>query len=125
MRLLLDTHIYLWWVKGASQLSQTNRELISNAVEVYVSSAVFWEIVIKIKLKKLDVNLHELMDALEKSGFLELPITMKHTAEVIRLPNLHRDPFDRIMIAQAMSEPLNFLTVDKQLHQYSELVKVI
>ena len=56
MRLLLDTHIYLWWVKGASQLSQTNRELISNAVEVYVSSAVFWEIVIKIKLKKLDVN---------------------------------------------------------------------
>lgn len=125
MRLLLDTHIFLWWIKGEAKLSKSIRSKILHASEVYVSSASIWESAIKIKLKKLDGDVNEIVEAIAESGFLELPITACHAAAVAGLPDIHRDPFDRILVAQAISEPLTLLTVDEQLKNYSELVEVI
>jgi len=125
MRLLLDTHIFLWCVKGDRRCSKAVQTKILHASEVYVSSASIWEAAIKIKLKKLDVNVAELVEAISKSGFLELPITAYHAAAICHLPDIHRDPFDRILIAQAITEPLTFLTADTTLRNYSDLVEVI
>ena len=83
------------------------------------------EATIKIKLKKLEANVDELVEAITKSVFLELPITASHAAAVSHLPEIHRDPFDRILIVQAISEPLTFLTADTVLNNYSDLVEVI
>jgi PIN domain nuclease of toxin-antitoxin system len=125
MRLLLDTHIYLWCVNDNHLLSKEARKLISDASEVYVSAASIWEAAIKIKLKKLKANLNELVDAISESGFLELPILMKHVMGINHLSNVHRDPFDRILISQAINEPLRLLTCDAILTQYSELVALV
>lgn len=125
MRLLLDTHVFIWCIKGDRRLSKTTRTKILQANEVYVSSASIWEAVIKIKLKKLDADINEMVGAITESGFLELSVTAHHAATVSRLPDLHRDPFDRILVAQAIYEPLTFLTADAQLKDYSELVEII
>lgn len=125
MRLLLDTHLFLWYIKGDRQLSKEVRSEISNATEVYVSSASIWEVVIKVKLNKLHIDIEQMVQAIAESDFLELPITVTHTAAVAHLPHIHRDPFDRILIAQAMTEPLTFLTADATLKPYSDLVTVI
>ncbi|MES2217570.1 MAG: type II toxin-antitoxin system VapC family toxin [Pseudomonadota bacterium] len=125
MRVLLDTHIFLWCMQDSPQLSKTAREMILAAEQVYISSASIWEAAIKIKLKKLDVKIDALTKAIPESGFTELSITIAHAAEVYKLPELHRDPFDRMLIAQAICEPLQFLTADKALLEYSSLVKVV
>ncbi len=125
VHLLLDTHVFLWWLKNESALSSKARTLIRDAEEVYISSASIWEAIIKVNLGKLDVDVNLLFNSIETEGFLELPITAQHAVYVSKLPNYHRDPFDRILIAQALSEPLRFLTVDKQLTRYSELVELI
>jgi PIN domain nuclease of toxin-antitoxin system len=74
---------------------------------------------------KLNVDPDELVAGIEASGFLELPIHARHTIGVLRLPDLHRDPFDRLLIAQALYEPMRFLTADTALKQYSDLIDVI
>jgi len=125
MRILLDTHIFLWCVKEDRLLSKSIRSLIQNATEVYVSSASIWEAAIKIKLGKLDGDINELVTAISTSGFLELPITSAHAAGIHHLANIHRDPFDRILLAQAIQEPLRFITADKLLQQYSTLVEIV
>ena len=125
MRLLLDTHIYLWCIKNDRRLSKATRSKILQATDVYVSSASIWEVMIKIRLKKIDADVDQIVEAISESGFLELPITVHHAAAVSRLPDIHRDPFDRMLIAQAISEPLTFLTADAELKNYSDLVEVI
>ena len=125
MRLLLDTHVFLWCVKDDKQLTKTARVILASATEVYVSSVSIWEAAIKAKLGKLDANVDALVSAIADSGFLELPVTAKHAAAVGRLPDVHNDPFDRLLIAQAISEPLRFLTADDVVGQYSELVELI
>lgn len=125
MRLLLDTHVFLWCVKDDKRLIKAARSLLAGATEIYVSSASIWEAAIKIKLGRLDANIDDLVSAITDSGFRELPVTAKHAAAVCRLPDLHNDPFDRLLIAQAISEPLRFLTADGVLGQYSELVDLI
>lgn len=125
MRLLLDTHIFLWCIKDDAKLAKSVKSKILHASEVYVSSASIWESTIKIKLKKLNADVNEIVEAITESGFLELPITAQHAAAVAHLPDIHRDPFDRILIAQAISEPLTLLTADTHLQKYSELVQVI
>jgi PIN domain nuclease of toxin-antitoxin system len=125
MRLLLDTHIYLWWLQDNRKLSKAGRAKIVAADEVFVSSASIWEASIKAGLGKLDVDIDALVAEIPKSGFTELPVSALHAARLMRLPNIHRDPFDRILIAQAMSEPLRFLTMDATLQSYSDLVEVI
>lgn len=125
MRLLLDTHIFLWAIKNDRRLSKATRSRILNASEVFVSSASIWEAVIKIKLKKLDADVDQMVEAIVASGFVELPITARHAAAVCHLPDIHRDPFDRLLIAQAISEPLTFLTADAALKNYSDLVTIV
>jgi len=125
MRVLLDTHVFLWCIKKDRRLSKSAVHKILHASDVYVSSASIWEAVIKIKLKKLDADIEEMVEAITESGFLELPITAHHAAVVSRLAEIHRDPFDRILIAQAIYEPLTFLTADRELKKYSELVEVL
>jgi PIN domain nuclease of toxin-antitoxin system len=125
MRLLLDTHVYLWWLQDHPKLSKEGRARIIDASEVYISSASIWEASIKVGIGKLEVDTNQLVTEIANSGFQELPIAAKHAAMVMRLPDIHRDPFDRILIAQALCEPLRLLTVDDILKGYSELVDVI
>lgn len=125
MRLLLDTHVYLWWLEDNSKLSKTARAIIVAASAVHISSASIWEASIKAGIGKLDIDVNELVSEIANNGFHDLPISAKHAAAVRHLPDIHRDPFDRILIAQAICEPLRFLTADSQLKNYSELVEII
>jgi PIN domain nuclease of toxin-antitoxin system len=125
MRILLDTHIYLWWLQDSPRLSPKARKLIQSAGEVYISSASLWECSIKISLGKLQADITELVEHINVSGFIELPVYARHSLQLSMLPELHRDPFDRLLIAQAMSEPLHLLTADHQLSGYSELVELV
>lgn len=125
MRLLLDTHLYIWWLNKDRHLSKITVSLIAEAQEVYISSASIWESAIKIQLGKLKANLDQLVMEIQANNFLELPITAKHAAVTSQLSNLHSDPFDRILIAQAISGPLLLLTTDKKLATYSDLVKIV
>jgi PIN domain nuclease of toxin-antitoxin system len=125
MRLLLDTHVFLWCVNNDRRLTKAARALLAGATEIYVSSASVWEAAIKAKLGKLEADVDALVSAIADSGFLELPVTAKHAAAVGKLPDVHSDPFDRLLIAQALSEPLRFLTADKLLCRYSDLVEVV
>ena len=125
MRLLLDTHIFLWAVSGSGQLKPHARQLISSADDVFISSASIWEIAIKARLGKVTADPDELVLAIDRSGFQELPVRAAHAAMVGRLDMHHNDPFDRLLVAQAISEPLRLLTADAALKPYSELVLLI
>lgn len=125
MRLPLDTHVLLWVLADDAALSNTARAEIDRAEAVYASAASIWEISIKSALGKLKIDQRCLPDRLIEAGFLPLPVTWEHANAVRKLPNLHRDPFDRILIAQAITEPLRFMTADRALAGYSELVVLI
>ena len=125
MRLLLDTHVFLWCANDDRRLTKAARTLLSGAAEIYVSSASIWEAAIKTRLGKLEADIDVLVAAIADSGFLELPVTARHAAAVRKLPDVHADPFDRLLIAQALSEPLRFLTADKVLGVYSDLVELV
>lgn len=122
MRLLLDTHIALWAIADHERLSVRARTMMTDATEVYVSAVSVWEIAIKRALGKIDVDTSTFADAVRASGFRSLAITDQHAAGVQALPLHHADPFDRLLVAQAISEPLRLLTADSQLEPYSELV---
>ena len=125
MRLLLDTHILLWIMQGAPQLPRAVRQLVESAQEVHVSSVSMWEASIKVRLGKLKVDLDRLEDALLDTSFLALPVTWAHARALRQLPLLHRDPFDRMLVAQAISEPMHLITHDAALARYSPLVTVV
>ena len=125
MRLLLDTHIFLWYLAASRKLPKSVFNRIEIADAVFISAASVWEASIKIKQGRLQVNTDDLIAGIASSGFIELPITATQGALAANLPEYHRDPFDRMLIAQAMSEPLKLLTADGLLRQYSELVEVI
>lgn len=122
MRLLLDTHVYLWSVMDDRKLTKAARALILEADEVFVSGASIWEASIKVGLGKLEADVDLLVSEIAASGFLELPVRAVHAALVRSLPDIHRDPFDRLLVAQAMSEPLRLITSDGHLSKYTELV---
>jgi len=122
MRILLDTHIFLWVVFDNPKLSKTAKRLLSSADEIYVSSASIWEMSIKSSLGKLNVDVPRLASEIISVGFLELPVRIHHSLMVRTLADIHKDPFDRMLIAQAISEPLNLVTSDNRLAGYSELV---
>ncbi len=128
MRLLLDTHILLWAVGMSGRLSTATRQMLETPDnEVYYSAANLWEIAIKSRLRRTDfpVDPEQLLAALPAMDFTELPITARHAAAVARLPSLHRDPFDRLLIAQSQVEPMILLTNDELLVQYGASVKLI
>jgi PIN domain nuclease of toxin-antitoxin system len=118
MNLLLDTHIILWWLKDDPLLSARHKELISNTEHVcFISAASIWEISIKSALGKLEIP-DSYIEELRLEGFQELPIHWKHTNRVKYLPFHHRDPFDRLLIAQAKIEKFTLLTVDEYIPLY-------
>lgn len=123
MSLLLDTHTLLWFVLGDAQLSATARQLIEGAANIkFISPAVYWEIAIKISIGKYALNepYETFMDrAIRQNGFFILPIEPRHTALLINMPFHHRDPFDRLMIAQAMVEDLAIVSADEAFDAYS------
>jgi PIN domain nuclease of toxin-antitoxin system len=124
MRVLLDTHLLLWALGSPSKLPAAARKLIDDA-NVYVSAATIWEVSIKATLGKLSADPREVLAALEPAGFLELPVTGAHAARVVDLPAIHRDPFDRLLIAQALTEPMRLLTNDAALAVYGDIVTVV
>ena len=122
MRFLLDTQIYLWLVTGDPRLPSKATKLLDSAESTFVSSASLWEIAIKVRLGKLKGDVQEMIDDLEPSGYRALPVLPHHTVAVAQFSLHHRDPFDRILIAQAISEQIWLLTTDAQLPQYSDRV---
>lgn len=117
-RYLLDTHVFLWWLSGDSSLGPRSMEVISNGMnDVYVSAATTWEISIKKAMGKLKSP--DDMDAVvEEERFLKLPISLYHGQIAGSLPSHHRDPFDRMLIAQAQAEGLILVTSDKMFAKY-------
>jgi PIN domain nuclease of toxin-antitoxin system len=122
MRLLIDTQIFIWAVLDSKNLTVQARRIMLDATEVFVSSVSIWEIAIKAKIGKLAGDPNEFVEAISHSGFQEIAITARHAAKIYDLPSYHHDPFDRLLIAQAICEPLKLLTADKMLARYSELV---
>ena len=122
MKVLLDTHIVLWSLAVPERLSTAARNTIESAEEIYVSSVSIWEISIKSGLGKLDVDVDELLGWLVSLKIVSLPVTWSHARALRELPLHHCDPFDRMLIAQAVTEPLHLLTADVQLKPYSSLV---
>jgi PIN domain nuclease of toxin-antitoxin system len=122
--ILLDTHIFLWLTANDPRLSAKAREMIEGESSVFVSAASIWEIAIKVRLGKLKGDPADLIGEMQANGFLELPIYARHAKEVASLPLHHGDPFDRLLIGQAISEQLRLLTADPHLAPYSKLVVV-
>ena len=118
MTFLLDTHVLLWWLDNPRQLSRQAKKAIEDGRNhIYVSAAVAWEIAIKKSLGKLEApdDLDEMIDA---NRFSALPVTIAHALGVLALPDHHRDPFDRILIAQALHEGLPLVTRDQEIAKY-------
>jgi PIN domain nuclease of toxin-antitoxin system len=109
-------------MNGDKKLSKEAQRIMLTADAVFVSAATIWEISIKSALGKLDADLDELVGNLEHAGFRELPVTARHAAAVRNLPDIHRDPFDRLLVAQATTEPLRLLTIDDNVEKYTDLV---
>lgn len=120
MRLLLDTHAVLWLLAGDERLRPA-LPILAQAESVHVSAASWWELAIKISLGRLHYSLADIRAGAAASGLLELPVTGPHSEALLRLPAHHKDPFDRMLVAQAMSEPMLLLTHDARVSKYTEL----
>ncbi len=120
--MLLDTHVLIWWDAG-QKLSAAARNAIQDADDVYVSGASAWEIAIKASLGKISSK-RSVLQATSESGFLELPMTFVHTEQLAMLPPIHRDPFDRMLVAQAIAEGLTVVTRDPAIMHYQVSVIV-
>jgi len=121
---LLDTHIFIWWLSDANRLSKEVFDIIADSSnQIYISSATVWEIAIKEALGKLKVSAN-LIEAIDVNGFIELNISAKYAEATKKLEPIHRDPFDRMLITQAIMEDLTLITVDKHILQYRD-VKVL
>ncbi len=128
MRVLLDTHILIWSLYELERLDQATGALLEEpSTDVLFSAASIWEIAIKARLGRVDFKQRPeaVVEAALETGFTELPIRSRAAALVADLPLHHRDPFDRLLVAQAMSEPARLLTSDAQLRAYSELVTLV
>ena len=128
MNLLLDTHLLLWAASEPQRLTAKARTLLLDpANHLLFSAASLWEISIKNGLERSDFNVdpRRLWRMLVINGYRELPVTSEHTVAVNDLPHLHKDPFDRILVAQARVEGLTLLTADKMVAKYGDGVKKV
>lgn len=127
MRLLLDTHAFLWWIRDDPRLSPRSAALIADgANQVHVSAASVWEIVVKAGLGRVEVPEpvdRFLVAQLQANAFLPLPIHFRHALGLAALPDVHRDPFDRILVAQAIAEDLTLVSGDRILRDYPVAVE--
>ena len=122
MRLLLDTSIVILLRHDARHIDGKTRRIIENAAAVFVSSASIWEIAIKASARKLNVDIDRLEAGLMEAGIAPLPTTWIHARRSYDIAADHPDPFDRLLLAQAICEPLHLLTSDSALARYSDLV---
>jgi PIN domain nuclease of toxin-antitoxin system len=123
LKLLLDTHVVVWWATGSRLLGAKARDLIAaDDAELIISAASWWELAIKHALGRLDINFTEARQSLEKREIKMLPVSFDHAEAAAALPRLHGDPFDRMLVAQAAAEHLVLLTRDKQLAAYGPMV---
>ena len=122
MKLLLDTHIFIWWLNAPEKLNLEELEFIKNTDHtVFISVASIWEISIKKSIGKLIVsNNCNILDAITENYFLPLPINAKHAQFVETLPQHHDDPFDRMLISQAISHDLTLISRDARIKQYAK-----
>ncbi|MDA1092902.1 MAG: type II toxin-antitoxin system VapC family toxin [Acidobacteria bacterium] len=118
MRLLLDTHVLIWWLLDDRRLKRSERVAITEADGVYVSAATIWEIAVKRSLGRLDLDQAAFDHELEQSDLAELPIAWRHARAVAALPAIHSDPFDRMLISQALVEDLTLVSYDRLVQQY-------
>ncbi len=128
MRLLVDTHLLLWAAARSRRLSKEARLLLEDpANAVFFSAASLWEIVMKAALRKPDfkVEVTLLRPALAEMGFAELPVSGAHAERLATLPPIHKDPFDRMLVAQSLVEPLVLVTNDGVLAGYGDVVRVV
>lgn len=116
MRLLLDTHVLIWWDEGA-RLSPGAGAAIREADQVYVSAVTGWEVAIKTALGRLQTS-RTVTEAILETGFEELPVRLRHAQTLARLEAHHRDPFDRMLVAQALVEGLTLVTRDRAFAAY-------
>jgi PIN domain nuclease of toxin-antitoxin system len=117
LKLLLDTHVVLWWLAGAPVSEEAERQLADPTNRVLLSAAVVWEVAIKRSLGKLEAPA-DLVPVLTEAGAAATPITLEHAAAVEHLPPHHRDPFDRLLIAQAKVERAAIVSADPELRAY-------
>lgn len=123
MRLLLDTHVLLWWLVDAPELSERARNLLSAPENlVFISAASVWEVRIKQALGKIELP-KNFAEALEEESFEKLGVTVEHAHAISELPLHHRDPFDRILVAQARCDRLTLVTHDEILKKYDVQVE--
>ncbi len=128
MRLLLDTHVILWLLSDSARLTARDRALIgSDEAECHVSVASWWELSIKQSrgVKLLPMSTTELRGAALDAGLREVVVTGAHAVRVAELPLLHRDPFDRMLIAQALCEPMRLITADAVMASYASVCGVL
>ena len=126
MRLLLDTHVLVWCLSGDRKLPPATAELVRDpATDVYFSAVSIWEVAIKSALGKMRVDANVMLKYLVDEGFKELPVMARHTVATATLPMHHRDPFDRLLVAQSRMESLRLLTDDKIMALYGEPVVLV
>lgn len=120
MKLLLDTHALLWWLADDRQLGRRARELVEDpANDVLVSMVSLWEIAVKIRIGKLEADVGEITDAVQREGFIMLDIGVAHLLTLAGLPMHHRDPFDHLLIAQAIVEDATLVSEDSNVGRYA------
>ncbi|WP_067864512.1 type II toxin-antitoxin system VapC family toxin [Nocardia shimofusensis] len=117
MSLLLDTHVVLWWFAAEPRLSDEVKARLDHEPDVHLSAVTLWEIAIKQALGKL-AGPEDLLERIRAAGFVELPIRHDHAVAAGRLPLIHRDPFDRMLVAQANCEGLTLVTADPWCQKY-------
>ena len=124
MRLLLDTYVLIWWLAGKNLPARAAELIRDPGNQIYASAASVWEVAIKASLGKIHINPDEFVAALREGGFQELAVTGRHAARVAQLPKHHRDPFDRLLVAQSLAEQMLLLTQDQPLAKYGTSVLV-
>jgi len=125
MKLLLDTNVLLWALTDSPRLRNVRELLLNDENDVFVSAVSWWEIAIKTRIGKLDASLSELRHTANDSGFIELPLRGPHAEILGSLPRFHNDPFDHMLVSQAMAEPMRLITGDAILQRYSPLVLLV
>lgn len=130
MRLLVDTHLVLWGITGDQRLPQAAREMILDPEnEVFVSRVTVWETAVMRALKRYSADFpfspQQVVREIDRAGFQWLSILDEHLFALADLPPLHRDPFDRLLIAQALIEPMRLITHDRQVSAYSDTVILV
>ena len=119
MKLLLDTNALLWWLSDDPRLGGAARDAIADpANDVLVSVASMWEIAVKLRIGKLEADIAAIGDAVARDGLALIGITPAHLAALVALPTHHRDPFDHLLIAQAIAEEATFVSGDRQAPAY-------